>query len=88
MDVQNIFLNGDLSKEVYMQPPPSLYVESNKDCHLRRVLYVLNKFHKLGLPNLVLPSLMWVTWLVIIILPYLFIALTKVLFYFSCMWMI
>ena len=43
MDVKNIFLNGDLSKEVYMQPPSSLYVESNKDCHIRRVLYGLQQ---------------------------------------------
>ena len=43
MDVKNAFFNGDLSKEVYMQPPPSLYVESNKDCHLQRVLYGLKQ---------------------------------------------
>ena len=49
---------------------------------------VLNKLHELGLPNSTLPSLAWVTWLVIMILPYFFIVSTKALFYFSCMWMI
>ena len=39
MDVKNAFLNRDLSKEVYIQPPPGLSVESNKVCHLRRALY-------------------------------------------------
>ena len=39
MDVKNAFLNGDLSEEVYMQPPPGLSVESNKVCHLRCALY-------------------------------------------------
>ena len=32
----------------------------------------LNKLHELGLPNSALPSLAWVTWLVIMILPYFF----------------
>ena len=30
---------------------------------------VLNKFHELGLPNSALPSLAWVTWPIIMILP-------------------
>ncbi|WKA03781.1 hypothetical protein VitviT2T_021870 [Vitis vinifera] len=43
MDVKNAFLNGDLSEEVYMQPPSGLSVESNKVCHLRRAPYGLKQ---------------------------------------------
>ena len=43
MEVKNAFLNGDLSEEVYMQPPPGLSVDSNKICHLRRALYGLKQ---------------------------------------------
>ena len=43
MDVKNAFLNGDLSEEVYMQPPSGLSIDSNKVCHLRRALYDLKQ---------------------------------------------
>ena len=43
MDVKNVFLNGDLSEEVYMQPPLGLAVESNKICHIQRALYGLKQ---------------------------------------------
>ena len=43
MDVKNAFLNGNLSEEVYMQPPPGLSIEPNKVCYLRRALYSLKQ---------------------------------------------
>ena len=43
MDVKNAFLNGDLSEEVYIQPPLGLFVKSNKVCHLRHALYGLKQ---------------------------------------------
>ena len=43
MDVKNAFFNGDLSEEVYMQPPLGLSVESNRVCHLWRALYSLKQ---------------------------------------------
>ena len=43
MDVKYAFLNGELSEEVYMQPPPGVSVDSNKVCHLQRALYGLKQ---------------------------------------------
>ena len=43
MDVKNAFLNGNLSEEVYMQPPPGLSVELNRVCHLRCAFYGLKQ---------------------------------------------
>ena len=43
MDVKNVFLNGDLNEEVYMQHSPGLSVELNMVCRLRRALYGLKQ---------------------------------------------
>ncbi|KAA0067280.1 Integrase, catalytic core [Cucumis melo var. makuwa] len=43
MDVKNAFLNGTLSEEVYMKPPPSTSSPPHKVCLLRRILYGLKQ---------------------------------------------
>ena len=43
MNVKNTFLSGDLSKEVYMQPPSSYDHPPNKVCRLRKALYSLKQ---------------------------------------------
>ena len=40
-----------------------------------------NKLNELGLPNSALPSLVWDTWPIIMILSYFFVALTNALSY-------
>ena len=85
MDVKNAFLNRDLSEEVYMQRPPGLSVDFNKVCHVRHALYGLKQAPRAWFAKFTSTSLAWVTWPVIIILPYFFGTLTKALFYFSCM---
>ena len=43
MNVKNVFLNENLSEEVYMQPPLDLYIELNKVCYFRYTLYGLKQ---------------------------------------------
>ena len=43
MDVKNVFLNGDLHEEVYMQPPPSYPHLGSQVCRLRCALYDLKQ---------------------------------------------
>ena len=43
MDVKNVFLNGNLSEEIYMQPSPGLSIEPNKVCHIGCALYCLKQ---------------------------------------------
>ena len=41
IDDKNAFLHVDLTKEVYMQPPPGVVAPPGYVCHLRRALYGL-----------------------------------------------
>ncbi|KAJ4715182.1 Retrovirus-related Pol polyprotein from transposon TNT 1-94 [Melia azedarach] len=43
MDVKNAFLNGDLTKDVYMKPPPGYAHPSHKVSKLRHALYSLKQ---------------------------------------------
>ncbi|GMQ01169.1 hypothetical protein CsSME_00047900 [Camellia sinensis var. sinensis] len=43
MDVKNVFLNGHLTKKVYMRPPLGLHHSSSQVCRLRRALYGLKQ---------------------------------------------
>ena len=43
MDIKNDFLHEDLTKEVYMQPPPGLLHSLGQVCKLRRALYGLKQ---------------------------------------------
>ncbi|KAJ9539073.1 hypothetical protein OSB04_031806 [Centaurea solstitialis] len=43
MDVKNAFLNGDLSEEVYLSPPPGVSLPTGYVCRLRKALYGLKQ---------------------------------------------
>ena len=83
MDVKNAFLN--LSEEVYMQPPPGLFVDSNKVCHLQRTLYGLKQAPRAWFAKFSSTISRLDYMASHYDLPYFFVSLTKAIFYFSCM---
>ena len=45
LDVENVFLNGDLQEEVYMVLPRSVSHNLREVCNLKKVLYSLKQTH-------------------------------------------
>jgi hypothetical protein len=43
LDVNNVFLNGELRENVYMYPPPGYFVPEGMVSHIRRSLYGLKQ---------------------------------------------
>jgi hypothetical protein len=43
MDVLNAFLDGDISKEIYMEKPQGFMQNSSLVCQLKKSLYGLNQ---------------------------------------------
>ena len=88
IDVKNIFLNGELSEEVSMKPPPGYSHPSNKVCKLCRALYGLNMHREHGLRSSALQSSNLVSMPVLMTLPFLSATPTNDVFFYYFMLMI
>lgn len=87
MDVKNVFLNGELTEKVYMQPIPKYSHPFHKIYKLRRAFMVSNRLFVLGSLSVALQFNNLVFTLILTTPHYLSDVQNMVVFFYYCIWM-